>query len=132
MDRDAGEIRIMLYVSLISSTILLLAVNWVVFRVRNPVAPAVSLSLALSLGPLFVFCLLPPVAMQGLLLCAIVIIWRARSRAEGDSRSAANRVRQHENRLSRHRTRSNPGGCDSVVGPDARRAPFRKTPVNPN
>ena len=40
-----------------------------------------------------------------------------RSRAEGDSRSAANRVRRHESRFSRHRTRSNPGGCVGVVGP---------------
>jgi hypothetical protein len=83
MDRDTREIRIMLYVSLIGSTILLLAVNWVDFRVRNPVAPAVALSLALSLGPLFVFCLLPPVAMQGVLLCTIVIIWRHSRRGPG-------------------------------------------------
>ncbi|MGO9468468.1 MAG: hypothetical protein ACLQVF_30410 [Isosphaeraceae bacterium] len=39
--------------------------------------------------------------------------WRTcnRSRVEGDSRSAANRMRRHESRFSRHRTRSSPGGC---------------------
>jgi hypothetical protein len=36
-------------------------------------------------------------------------------RTEGDSRSAANRVRRHRSRFSRHRTRSNPGGCLGVV-----------------
>jgi hypothetical protein len=39
-----------------------------------------------------------------------------RSRAEGDSRSAANRERRHASRFRRHRTRSNPGGCFGVVG----------------
>ena len=40
-----------------------------------------------------------------------------RSRAEGDSRSAANQVRQHESRSSRHRARGNPVGRVGVVGP---------------
>ena len=45
-----------------------------------------------------------------------------RSRAEGDSRSAANQVRQHESRSSRHRARGNPVGR---VGSSDRR--LRKT-----
>jgi hypothetical protein len=43
-----------------------------------------------------------------------------RSRAKGDSRSAANRVRRRESRSSRHKTRSNPGGC-FVCRTDARK-----------
>jgi hypothetical protein len=69
-----------LYVSLIGSSLLLLAVNGIVFRARHPVAPTVALSLSLSVGPCFLFCLLPPVAMQGLLLCGCVILWRLSQR----------------------------------------------------
>jgi hypothetical protein len=41
-----------------------------------------------------------------------------RSGAEGDSRSEANRVRQHESRSSRHGPRGNPGRRVGVVGPE--------------
>src|SRR5262245_15123392 len=41
---------------------------------------------------------------------------RTRSRGESDSRSAVNRVRRHESRFSRQKTRGNPGGCVGVVG----------------
>src|SRR5262249_25356009 len=34
-----------------------------------------------------------------------------RSRVEGDSRSAANKMRQHQSRSSRQRDRANPGGA---------------------
>jgi hypothetical protein len=37
--------------------------------------------------------------------------WRTRSRAEGDSRSAANQVRQHESRSSREGQRQPPEGA---------------------
>jgi hypothetical protein len=40
-----------------------------------------------------------------------------RSRAEGDSRSPANKVRRHGSRSSRQRARGNPGGRVGVVGP---------------
>ena len=46
-----------------------------------------------------------------------------RSRAKGDSRSVANKVRQHEGRSSRYRPGGNPGGCVGVVGPK------RATPI---
>jgi len=50
-----------------------------------------------------------------------------RSRAEGDSRSAANRVRRRESRFSRHRTRSNPGGRFGVSDrPNRPKHPGRK------
>ncbi len=52
-----------------------------------------------------------------------------RSRAEGDSRSEANKVRQHEGRSSRHRARGNPGGRFGVVG---RMARSLRNPVRPN
>jgi hypothetical protein len=52
-----------------------------------------------------------------------------RSRAEGDSRPAANRVRRPESRFSRHRTRSNPGGCVGVVGP--KRAGRKRGAIGP-
>jgi hypothetical protein len=47
--------------------------------------------------------------------CQIENIGRPRSRAEGDSRSAANKVRQHESRFSRHRARGNPGARVGVI-----------------
>jgi hypothetical protein len=41
----------------------------------------------------------------------------ARSRAGGDGRSVANKVRQHESRFSRDQARGNSRGCVGVVGP---------------
>ena len=43
--------------------------------------------------------------------------WRTRSRAEGDSRSAAKKVWQHESLFSRQRARGNPAARVGVVGP---------------
>ena len=56
-----------------------------------------------------------------------------RSRAEGDSRSATDKVREDESRSSRHRARGNPGGR---VGVSDRRASGvsvrpRETPASP-
>ena len=51
-----------------------------------------------------------------------------RSQAEGDSRSAANKVPQHESRASRYRARGNPGRRVGVVGPEHRRAADLRTP----
>ena len=44
--------------------------------------------------------------------------WRTRSRAEGDSRSAANKAWQHESRSGRLRARGDPTGRAGVVGPE--------------
>ena len=43
--------------------------------------------------------------------------WRTRSRAEGESRSVANKVGQHENQPGRQRVRGNPAARFGVVGP---------------
>jgi len=61
--------------------------------------------------------------------------WRTRSRAEGDSRSAANKAWQHESRSGRQRARGDPTGRVGVVGPThpgsilaARRLPVHLPP----
>jgi hypothetical protein len=66
----------MLIISLILSVCLLLAANWFVFRARHPVGKTIGLSLALALGPFFLMCVLPSLALQGLLLSAAVVAWR--------------------------------------------------------
>jgi hypothetical protein len=55
---------------------------------------------------------------------------RARSRAEGGSRSGANQVQQQASRSGRQRASGNLGGCVGVVGP-TRATPLRppQTPV---
>lgn len=70
----------MLFISLIASAVLLIAANRIVYRARNPVAKTIGLSLGLSFGPLVVMCLLPTLAIQGLLLGLTVITWRISGR----------------------------------------------------
>ena len=70
----------MLFISMILSALMLLAANRIVRRARYPVAKTVGLSLAVVLGPFFLMCILPPVAIQGLLLALAVIGWRASRR----------------------------------------------------
>ncbi len=66
----------MLYISLIVSTVLLLIANWLAKRSGNATATIIGSSLAFVLLPFFTMCLLPAVALQGLLLCVAVIICR--------------------------------------------------------
>jgi hypothetical protein len=66
----------MLYAVVIISTFLLLVANLIVFRARAPVGKTASFCLAIALGPFFVACVMPLVAVQGLLLALAVIIWR--------------------------------------------------------
>jgi len=69
-----------LYISLIMSAILLLAANWFVFRSRAPVGKTIGLSVGLAIAPFLLLCVLPTVALQGLLLSAAVIAWRVSGR----------------------------------------------------
>ena len=65
----------MLYLSLIVSSLLILAVNWFVFRARQPVTKTIALCLAVTFGPIFMMFFLPAVAIQGLLLVVSVVVW---------------------------------------------------------
>jgi len=66
----------MLYIVVVVSTLLLLVANLIVFRARKPVGKTVSLCLVMALGPFFLACVMPLVAIQGLLLTAAVVLWR--------------------------------------------------------
>jgi hypothetical protein len=74
------EIDIMLFMSLTVSALLLFAANWFVFRARKPVGKAVWLCLTFTFAPFFAMCILPPVAIQSLLLAGAVGIWRVSRR----------------------------------------------------
>jgi hypothetical protein len=65
----------MLFMSLIVSSLLLLATNWFVFRARQPVSKTIALSLVFAFGPIFMMFFLPAVAIQGLLLAGSVVVW---------------------------------------------------------
>jgi hypothetical protein len=65
----------MLYMSLLVSAFLFLVANLIVFRARKPVGKTVGFCAALALGPFFMMCVLPPVAIQGLLLALAVVGW---------------------------------------------------------
>jgi hypothetical protein len=70
----------MLYAALILSLIQLSVANWIVWRARHPGTGVVCASLAFGLGPFFLTCLLPAVALQALLLCGAVAVWRGSRR----------------------------------------------------
>jgi hypothetical protein len=70
----------MLIISLILSALLLLGSNWIVFRARKRVAKTVGFSLAFVLAPFFLMCILPAVAVQGLLFSLGVIFTRNSAR----------------------------------------------------
>jgi hypothetical protein len=65
----------MLFMSLVVSSLLVLAANWFVFRARQPVSKTITLCLALTFGPIFMMFFLPAVAIQGLLLTLSVVVW---------------------------------------------------------
>jgi hypothetical protein len=64
-----------LIISLIVSSLLMLATNWFVFRARQPVTKTILLCLAVTFGPIFMMFALPAVAFQGLLLVISVVVW---------------------------------------------------------
>jgi hypothetical protein len=70
----------MLFISLILSALLLLVTNWLAGRGRHAGTTIVCSSLAFMVGPFFLMCVLPAVALQALLLCGATIVWRATHR----------------------------------------------------
>ena len=66
----------MLYISLIASAVLLLFANWVVRRSRMPGIMMGCSVPACAIGPFFMMCLLPTLAIQSLLLWIAFIVWR--------------------------------------------------------
>jgi hypothetical protein len=66
----------MLILSIIVSSLLLVAANWFVFRTRNPVGKTLALCLTFTVAPLFMMCILPTVAIQSMLLAGAVGVWR--------------------------------------------------------
>ena len=66
----------MLILSIIVSSLLLVAANWFVFRTRNPVGKTLALCLTFTFAPLFMMCILPIVAIQSMLLAGAVGVWR--------------------------------------------------------
>ncbi len=66
----------MLFLSLIVSTVLLLIANLLARRSGNATATIIGSSMAFVVLPFFTMCLLPAVALQGLLLCVAVIFCR--------------------------------------------------------
>jgi hypothetical protein len=70
----------MLYISLIVSALFLLTVNWFAGRARSAGISIVCSSAAFVVGPAFLMCVLPAVALQAVLICVATIIWRATHR----------------------------------------------------
>ena len=70
----------MLFISLILSALLLLIANWSARRTRHADTMIVCSSVAFAVGPFFLMCVLPAVAIQALLLCGATIVWRATRR----------------------------------------------------
>jgi hypothetical protein len=70
----------MLFISLTLSALLLLIANWFAGRTRLSGAMIVCSSLAFLVGPFFLMCVLPAVALQALLLCGATIVWYERGR----------------------------------------------------
>ena len=66
----------MLYISLMASAVLLLFANWVVRRSRMPGIVMGCAVPACAIGPFFMMCLLPTVAIQSLLLWIAIIVCR--------------------------------------------------------
>ena len=65
----------MLYLSLIVSSLVVLAANWFVYRTKHPVSKTIVLCLAIAFGPIFLMFFLPGVAIQALLLVVSVVVW---------------------------------------------------------
>lgn len=65
----------MLYISLIASGLLLLYANWMVRRAMYPGTTIGCAGLAVIIGPVFMLCALPMVAIQSLLMWVAVILW---------------------------------------------------------
>lgn len=70
----------MLFISLILSTLLLLAANWLARRSRDAQVTIFGTSFAFLIAPFFLMCISPPLALQSLLLCAAVVVWGSTSR----------------------------------------------------
>jgi hypothetical protein len=70
----------MLFISLVLSVLLLLIANGIVWRARHAGTMIACSSVAFMLGPLFLMCILPAVALQALLLCGVVFVWRVSHR----------------------------------------------------
>jgi hypothetical protein len=70
----------MLYCSLIASALLLALANWTVRRSAYPGAVISLAGAAVVVGPFFIMCVMPPVAMQALLLGLALVIWRVSHR----------------------------------------------------
>src|SRR5258708_7015748 len=70
----------MLFISLILSALLLLIANGSAWRARHAGTTILCSSLAFMVGPFFLMCVLPAVALQALLLCGVTIVWRATHR----------------------------------------------------
>jgi hypothetical protein len=65
-----------LYVSLIASALLVLFANWAARRARHPGPAMGCAAVTCTVGPFFMMCALPTVAIQALLLVLAVILWR--------------------------------------------------------
>jgi hypothetical protein len=74
------EARFMLFIALILSALFLLTVNWFAWRSRHAAKTIVCSSVAVLVGPFFLMCILPPLALQALLLCGATLLWRATHR----------------------------------------------------
>jgi hypothetical protein len=74
----------MLIISLILSALLLLIANLLARRSQHAGMPIVCSCAAFAIGPLFLACFLPTVAMQGLLLGVGTMVWRATRRGPAD------------------------------------------------
>jgi hypothetical protein len=65
-----------LYISLVSSTVLLLIANLIARRSRHAITGIACIGLAFLFGAFLLMCILPPVALQSLLLCVAAIVCR--------------------------------------------------------
>ncbi len=74
----------MLFFSLIASTLLLVYANWVVRQTPRPGLGLACAALTVAIGPFFMLCVLPTVAIQGLLLLLAMFLWRESGRGRSD------------------------------------------------
>jgi hypothetical protein len=66
----------LLYIVVVVSALLLVVTNLIVYRARKPVGKTARFWAAMALGPFFLACVMPLVAIQVLLLAVATIIWR--------------------------------------------------------
>lgn len=74
----------MLFYSLIASALLLVYANWIVRRTPRPGFNLGCAALTVAIGPFFMLCALPTVAIQGLLLVLATFLWRESGRTPSD------------------------------------------------